>query len=111
MIAIHHTRNDAIPMQGYALAIIYNLPKKDTIRLTKSNLKAIFEKNIEKWNSPELILNNQGLSAINKSIIVVRLCNVRFVRFLIASGDNLPLRGHFVATKRGEKINEEIEKS
>jgi phosphate transport system substrate-binding protein len=61
-----------VPTALGAVVATYNVNElKDPLKLSPETLSGIFLGDITKWNDPQLLADNPGLSSVDKSIVVV----------------------------------------
>lgn len=60
-----------IPSVGQFLAVIYNLPGVQSLKLSRSTYCGIFRGKVKAWNAPEIVKDNPGVKLPNRPIKVV----------------------------------------
>ncbi|MGB3266691.1 MAG: phosphate ABC transporter substrate-binding protein PstS [Microcoleus sp.] len=62
----------AVPTAGGAVAVVYNLPGVNNLRLSADAMKGIFERKITRWNDPKIAgISGQAKNLPNTAIRVV----------------------------------------
>ncbi|MBO9998966.1 MAG: phosphate ABC transporter substrate-binding protein PstS [Cyanobacteria bacterium SID2] len=59
-----------VPTAGGAVAVVYNLPGVDNLKITREALPKIFSGEISRWNDPAITSANPGVTLPNKPIRV-----------------------------------------
>ncbi|GAB1542477.1 phosphate ABC transporter substrate-binding protein PstS [Scytonema sp. NUACC21] len=57
-----------VPTAGGAVAVAYNLPGVNNLRLSRKTLPAIFSGQITNWNDPQIKADNPGVNLPNQAI-------------------------------------------
>lgn len=57
-----------VPTAGGAVAVVYNLPGVNNLKLSRTTLPGIFSGQITKWNDPKIKKDNPGANLPNTSI-------------------------------------------
>jgi phosphate transport system substrate-binding protein len=57
-----------VPTAGGPVAVVYNLPGVDNLKLSRQVLPAIFAGQITNWNDPKIAADNQGVTLPNQPI-------------------------------------------
>jgi phosphate transport system substrate-binding protein len=57
-----------VPTAGGAVAVVYNLPGVNNLKLSRSVLPAIFAGEINRWNDPKIAADNPGVNLPNRPI-------------------------------------------
>lgn len=57
-----------VPTAGGAVAVVYNLPGVNNLKLSRTTLPAIFTGQITRWNDPKIAADNPGVSLPDQPI-------------------------------------------